>query len=100
LSQATGAPLADQLAVCVTARIAMALRQVTRHENNPLIQLKLLRKVCADVAALRRGDQNAQWLEIERARLNLKAGASHPAPSSPAAQTPSDDLFDLSGVIP
>jgi hypothetical protein len=37
---------------------------------------KLLHEACADIVALRRGDQNAEFLEIERGRLTV---ATHEA---------------------
>jgi len=71
LSHAAGAQLADQLAVCLTARIAMALQRTTSAEDDPAKQLRQLRELCADLVALRRGDHNTQWLRIERDKLDL-----------------------------
>ena len=34
-------------------------------------QLQRLRQLCADLVALRKGDHNAQWLRIEREKLDL-----------------------------
>jgi hypothetical protein len=34
-------------------------------------QLQRLRQLCGDLVALRKGDHNAQWLRIEREKLDL-----------------------------
>jgi hypothetical protein len=71
LSQAAGAQLADQLAICLTARIAVALQRTPSAGDDPAGQLQRLRQLCADLVALRKGDHNAQWLRIEREKLDL-----------------------------
>jgi hypothetical protein len=71
ISQAAGGLLADQLAVCLTARIAVALQQPPSGGDNPAAQLQRLRQLCADLVALRKGDHNAQWLRLEREKLDL-----------------------------
>ncbi|MGD1085526.1 MAG: hypothetical protein ABSA47_12370 [Verrucomicrobiota bacterium] len=68
LSQTAAAPLADQLALCLTARLAVALRQRPDDARDPAAQLQRLRQLCADLARLRRGDHNAQWLRLEQKR--------------------------------
>jgi hypothetical protein len=67
---AAGQQLADQLAVCLTARIAVALQQPASGEDSAA-QLHRLRQLCADLVALRKGDHNAQWLRMEREKLDL-----------------------------
>jgi hypothetical protein len=71
LSQAAGGHLADQMAVCLTARIAMALQRPPADGDDPAEQLRRLRMLCADLVALRKGDHNAQWLRIKREKLDL-----------------------------
>jgi hypothetical protein len=71
LNQAAGGQLADQLAICLTARIAVALQQPALGGDDPAAQLQRLRQLCADLVALRKGDHNAQWLRIEREKLDL-----------------------------
>jgi hypothetical protein len=71
LSQATGGRLADQLAVCLTARIAVLLRQPCSADEDPDEHLERLRRFCADLARLRKGDHKAESLRIERAKLDL-----------------------------
>lgn len=74
LKKASGGDFGDQLSVCLVARISMAMRQAISNTNDPVAQLKVLRLLCRDVAALRRGDHNAEWLKIERERLGRKKG--------------------------
>jgi hypothetical protein len=71
LNQAAGGQLADQLAVCLTARIAVALQQPVSDKDEPAGQLQRLRQLCGDLVALRKGDHNAQRLRIEREKLDL-----------------------------
>ena len=71
LSQAAGGQLADQLAVCLAARIALALQQPASDGDDPATQMQRLRQLCLDLVALRKGDHNAEWLRIERAKLEL-----------------------------
>jgi hypothetical protein len=71
LNQAAGGQLADQLALCLTARIAVALQQPISGGHNPAGQLRRMRELCSDLLALRKGDHNAQWLRIEREKLDL-----------------------------
>src|ERR1022692_2843060 len=51
LSQAAGGQLADQLAVCLTARIAVALQRPPSGDDDPAEQLRRLRELCADLVA-------------------------------------------------
>jgi hypothetical protein len=71
LAQAAGGQLADNLEICLTARIAVALREPDSGGDDPGCQLQRLRQLCADLVALRKGDQNAQWLRIEREKFDL-----------------------------
>ena len=71
LSQAAGGQLADQLAVCLTARIAVALQRPPADGDDPAEQLRWLRELCGDLVALRKGDHNAQRLRIEREKLDF-----------------------------
>ncbi len=71
LSAAAGGALADQLAVCLTARIALALQAPVSEGDNPLAQLQRLRQLCGDLVALRKGDHNVQRLRLEREKLDL-----------------------------
>ena len=72
ISQATGGQLADHLALCLTARIAVALQQAPSGGDDPAGELQRLRQLCADLVALRKGDHNAQRLRIEREKIDLE----------------------------
>jgi len=72
LSQAVpGAQLADQLALCLAARLALALQKTRPGEDDPAAQLDRWRQFNKDIALLRKGDHNAQWLRIESGKLDL-----------------------------
>ena len=71
INQETGGQLTDQLAVCMIARIAVALQQPASGGDDPVKELQRLRALCSDLVALRKGDHNVQWLRIEREKLDL-----------------------------
>ena len=75
LTQAAGGQLADHLALCLTARIAVALREPAAGGDEAAGQWHRLRQLCADLVALRKGDHNAQWLRIEREKLDVELKA-------------------------
>ena len=52
--------LADKLAAWLLGRYAVATRQLIENENDPAAW-KLLREVCHDLVALRRGDQPGRF---------------------------------------
>jgi len=70
IAQAAGGPLADHLALCMTARIAVALRNAPCAGEDAAGQLQWLRQLVGDLVALRKGNQGAQWLRIEREKLD------------------------------
>ena len=63
-------PLSDSLALCVTARYAVACREISATEGPE--GWRLLRELCADLVKIRRGDHSAGRLELERDRLEQK----------------------------
>ncbi len=71
LDEAGGRQITEQLALSLAARLAVALRQLNTLRDDPEGQLKLLRDLCMRVAALRKGDHNAQLLELKREKLDL-----------------------------
>ena len=71
LDDAGGRQITEQLALCLAARLAVALRRLNTLGDDPEGQLKLLRDLCMRVAALRKGDHNAQLLELKREKLDL-----------------------------
>jgi len=70
IGQASGGQLADHLALCMAARIAVALRKPPCAGDDAAGQLQRLRQLVGDLVALRKGDQSAQWLSIEREKLD------------------------------
>ena len=71
LDKAGEKALADKLAVWLVGRYVVATRKLIENENDPAAW-KLLRELCHDVVALRRGDHGAEWLRLERERLKLQ----------------------------
>ncbi|MGP8201234.1 MAG: tetratricopeptide repeat protein [Limisphaerales bacterium] len=63
--------LADNLAVWLTGRYVVATRKLMENGDDPAAW-KMLRELCHDVVALRRGDHGAEWLRIEREKLKLQ----------------------------
>ena len=92
--------LADKLAAWLLGRYAVATRQLIENEDDAAAW-KLLREVCHDLVALRRGDHFAEWLRIDREKLELqrrrqereeKVAKSEPeAESRPAAPALSNE---------
>jgi len=70
IAMAAGGQLADHLALWLTARIAVALRRAPCAGEDAAGQLQRLRQFVRDLVALRKGDQSAQWLRIEREKLD------------------------------
>ncbi|HEU0008337.1 MAG TPA: hypothetical protein VFT34_00825 [Verrucomicrobiae bacterium] len=66
------APVTDNLASFLTVHYAVAMKSAVRQAAGGSVDLKTLQAMCADVVALRRGDQEAQWLNLERKRLALE----------------------------
>lgn len=65
------APLTDTLSVWLSARYAMATRQIAETEGPK--GWRLLREMCADVVELRRGDHSAERLRLESERITIEA---------------------------
>jgi len=81
LTQAGGA-ISDKLAVLLAARYVVAARNLGRDGGK--IDFNMLRALCNDVVALRRGDHDAARLEIERRRMDLIQSPWSP-PAEPKA---------------
>jgi hypothetical protein len=71
LKVASKEPLTDSLAQFLTAQYVLAVKAAVGKANGKPLDVKRLQAMCGDVTALRRGDQNAEWLCIERERLSL-----------------------------
>jgi hypothetical protein len=63
--------LADKLAVWLLGRYIVVTRKLKENEDDPAAW-KLLRELCHDLVALRRGDHFAEWLRIDREKLELQ----------------------------
>ena len=72
LAAAANGQLADHLALCLAARIALALREPPPVADEPARQLHWLSRLCADLVALRKGDHFAQWLRMEREKFEAR----------------------------
>ena len=72
LSQTASTPLTDLVARRLTARYALSAERLSQSTGDGLPEAKLLRELCADIIALRKGDQQAERLRLERDRLNLE----------------------------
>lgn len=72
LELATLGPLSDRLALLATTRYALAARRLGREGADEDKDWKLLRELCYDLVALRRGDQGAARVRIEQERLGVQ----------------------------
>lgn len=64
-------PVTENLTAYLSAQYAMALKNAAQQGAGSL-DLKTLQAVCSDVVALRRRDQEAQWLDLEVKRQKLE----------------------------
>ena len=71
LAQTGKGALADNLAAWMIGRYILATRKLVEMGDDPEAW-KLLRAFCQDLVALRRGEHSAEWLRIERERLQLQ----------------------------
>jgi len=71
LSEAADGELAEKLAICLAARIAVALRHLPSPEEDAKGHRDSLHRLCADVSRMRKGDHDAEWLRIKREKLAL-----------------------------
>jgi len=71
LEDASGGQLAAQMAVCLTARSALAMRNMPAPEENPAAHLEWLRVLSAILCKMRRGEHDAQWLDLKRDKHEL-----------------------------
>ena len=71
LSQAGGPQVIEQLALCLTARLAIALRPSFAGSDDPAERLEQLRRLRRDVVALRKGDHDERWVKIQSGKLDL-----------------------------
>jgi hypothetical protein len=70
--KAGGDGLTDKLALWLAARIAVALRQDPGDPADTGALEARLRRLCADLVALRKGDHYSRWLRIKTKSLDLE----------------------------
>jgi len=74
LNQASQTRLTDLLAQRLAARYVVAAQSLSQPNGSDAdgeIDLKLLRELCGDIVALRKGDHSAERLKLERERLDF-----------------------------
>lgn len=69
LREASEEPLTDALAQLLTAEYVLATKADIRQAGGGLLDAGTLRMLCRDVTALRRGDQAAERLRLDRERF-------------------------------
>lgn len=69
LTEASGGSLADTVSLLLAGRYAALLRDLSAVTGAQGADLKMLRDVCSDLVALRKGDHSAERLRLERERL-------------------------------
>jgi len=72
LNQASKVRLTDLLTQRLAARYVIAAQALGRPNEDGEIDLKLLRELCGDIVALRKGDHSAERLRLERERLDFE----------------------------
>ena len=83
LAEAGEGTVADNLATFVAAQYAQATLQLP-DDADPDDHWNRLRALCRDVVGLRRSDQRAEWLRINRERLQMQQSKiTHQKPMSP-----------------
>ena len=71
LSQASKTRLTDLLAQRLAARYVVVARKLNQPNGDGELDPKLLRELCGDIVALRKGDHSAERLKLERERLEF-----------------------------
>lgn len=64
-------PITETLSKFLAAQYAIAIDAAVQNAASAPLDLTTLAAFASDVAALRKGDQNAAWLDLERQRLTL-----------------------------
>jgi hypothetical protein len=64
--------LSDRFASFLLSRYALASARLRQRGADPEKEWRLLREICQDFVALRRGGLEAEWLRLQQARLDLK----------------------------
>ena len=69
---ATPGKLSDHFVGFLLTRYALATARLGQEGADQEKEWRLLRELCHDLVALRRGDQDAEWLRLEQSRLDLQ----------------------------
>ncbi len=72
LNQASKVRLTDLLTQRLAAYYVIAAKALSQSNAEGEIDLKLLRELCGDIVALRKGDHSAERLNLERERLEFE----------------------------
>ncbi|MCX6897203.1 MAG: hypothetical protein NT105_00755 [Verrucomicrobia bacterium] len=72
IKDATPGSLTDAMASLLTARLSVVLADLKTQGTDGKINYESLHALCVDLVELRRGDQNAERLQIEHKRLELE----------------------------
>jgi hypothetical protein len=72
LNQASKVRLTDLLTQRLAAGYVIAAKALGRSNEEGEIDLKILRELCGDIVALRKGDHSAERLKLERERLDFE----------------------------
>jgi hypothetical protein len=64
-------PITETLSKFLAAQYAIVINAAVRNAGDAHLDPRTLAAFACDVAALRKGDQNAEWLRLERRRLTL-----------------------------
>jgi hypothetical protein len=72
LGRAADGGLMDNMATWVAGRYVMASRQLAGENGDGVLDWEMLRAFSHDLVHLRRGDHSAEWLRIQRERLEMQ----------------------------
>jgi len=97
LTQDQTSPITDNISVCLTARLAVALQRLDTEKLDQSAHLKDLGELCTNLANLRRFDRYANEMKIQREKLRLRrqkleARLPQLRAGLPPAKLPANDL--------
>jgi hypothetical protein len=72
LSQASKTRLTDLLAQRLAAQLVIVAQSLNQSTGDGVPDANLLRQLCADIVALRKGDHSAERLKIDREQLDIE----------------------------
>src|SRR5208282_2978032 len=77
---ATPGKLSDRFVGFLLTRYALATARLGQEGADQEKEWRLLRELCHDLVALRRGDQDAEWLRLEQSRLDFQRAKHQKTP--------------------